>query len=211
MSPHAPRPLVAAPLVAALVSTAACTAGPPDYPTLVDPPAAPRRPPGVALERRFVPPDLETRDPRTVVLVPPLDPADARRLVDAFFSAVRAEDIPSLDLLFAQGAVQQHASGRELRNAREYWRRRFARLDYEGLTEPVYRTEDVRIRRPEDGGEDPDGRLRPPATGELMLTLQPLTTHLQNLRVFGPELTFFVAEEDGRLVIARISEDFQLL
>lgn len=190
-----------------------CSAGPPDFPTSVRPPSSLRRPPGVALERRFVSPTPDTRDERTTVLVPPLDVTEARRLIDAFFAAVQAEDSRSLDRLFARGAVQQLSSGRELRSARDYWQRRFARLDYRSLTPPLYRDDEVRVRRAEDAGEEftPDEPGHPLRSGELSLTLQPLATHLQNVRVFGPELTFLVVEEEGRLVIARILEDFQLL
>lgn len=200
-------------LTAAGLMVAGCTAGPPDFPTSVQPPSAPRRPPGVALERPFVPPKSDTQDERTTVLVPPLDVMEARRLIDAFFAAVQTEDSRSLDRLFARGAVQQLPSGRELRSARDYWQRRFARLDYQALTPPIYRGHEVRVQRAEDArqGLATDEPNHPLKSDELSLTLQPLTTHLQNVRVFGPELTFLVVEEEGRLVIARILEDFQLL
>lgn len=202
--------------LACLAGWVGCAAAPPDYGTRLEPATAPRRPPGVALERPFAPPTLASHDERTDVLLPPLDVSQARSLLNAFLVAVLAEDAETLEALLAPGAVQQLSSGRDFRSARDYWRRRLARLDYDALAvTSLYRPQDVQVRRTDDAtsflAPADDERHRPRHPRELALTVRPLTTHAGNTRLFGPELTFVIVDDGDGLVIARILEDFQLL
>jgi hypothetical protein len=183
---------------------------------MTEPPARERRPPGVPLERSFAPTSAASHDERTRVLTPPLDVGQARGLVEAFFEAVRSENLRALEDLLAADATQQSNAGRELRGAREYWERRLARLDYEALPEgALFREQDIEIRRAED--DAPADRPASDAEGassggaELALGVPLLITHAGTTRLFGPRLTFVFVERAGRLQIARILEDFQVL
>lgn len=191
----------------------ACAGGPPRYETSLERPEAPRRPPGVSVERRFATPTSSDEDPRIVVVTPPLEVEEAKRAVDAFLSAVQRKDARALEPLLEPGATQQLTSGRELRSAREFWQRRLARLDYGALPEgPLFRAREIQVRREEDTSPPLAGESagRGPA-GPLTLTVPLLVTHAGGTRLFGPSLTFVFTEVEGRLLIARILEDFQLL
>lgn len=193
-----------------------CASSPPDYPTRLEPPGGPRRAPGVSIEPRFAAPTPASHDERKRVLAPPLDASQALELVEAFLRAVQREDATALDALLSPGAVQQLTSGRDFRSAREYWRRRLTRLNYDALpATSLFRPGDVQIRRADDApsfvGSASDSGYRPRAEGEIALTVRPSTTHAGNVRLFGPELTFVIVDDGERLVIARILEDFQLL
>ncbi len=193
-----------------------CASSPPDYPTRLEPPGETRRAPGVSLEPRFATPTLRSHDERTQMLSPPLDSSHALELVETFLRAVQRGDATTLDALLSPGAVQQLMSGRDFRNAREYWRRRLTRLNYGALPlTPLFRPGDVQIRRASDRpsflGSASDGGYHPREEGEIALTVRPSATHADNVRLFGQELTFVIVEDGEQLVIARILEDFQLL
>lgn len=192
-----------------------CASGPPRYPTSLQPPTAPRRPPGVSLDRPFATPTVQTHDERLTVLVPPLDPVLGRQVVAAFFASVQAQDTQALGKTLAQHAVQQQmGGGKGYRDARDYWQRRFARLDYRALSNvSLYRPEDVDIRHTAKSPLPfPVGEEEPWSSpgGALVLTVPLLTTHVGNTRLFGPFLSFTLVEENDQLVIARIAEEFQL-
>lgn len=143
------------------------------------------------------------------VLSGPVDPRPARRVVDDFFSAVRAESVPALERVLETSA-RTVTSARRPEPALASWERRFARLDYTlPGAEPLYGPSDVEVKTARDA-ETGDSRSLPLVPHDQEVLVRVALTGPAAGKLFASELAFLLSPGPSGYKIKELFEDFRL-
>jgi hypothetical protein len=176
--------------------------------------AAPRRAPGVFVQRSEVHPEPalvgDSRD-QWLVLRTPMASGLARDAVRDFLRATVNEALERMDPLLARQAFVETASGRQ--PARAFWQSRFTVLDYTELQgQLLFREADLETFRAEDMARLPATRRLPIelAADEIAVRVPIRVSWAGRARLFGDELLFRLQPAGTRYEIAEITEDFRL-
>ncbi len=180
-----------------------------------------RRPDGVAVDLTSEPPGPRIRADATdkvVTLVTPLSVKTAMTSVRGFFAALRAEDITALLQAVDSAALvydTKIGAKRSVVSLSSLWRQRFRQHVYQELaTRLIYREADVRTYRGDQLAMLPVSvrylPLLQPSPTDVVLRVPIVTHSIDNRRVFGDELIFWLRRESDRFVIYRVAEDVPL-
>lgn len=196
--------------------------GPPSvstFPTATTLPDEPRRPDGVAVDRVPATPSAGTTASSTshfVALRAPVGDDVALRLVERFFEAVVAEDTAALATLVSSSTTVHDLTptgGRVQQAALQQWRGRFQKYDYLRLTTAaVYRQQDIRTYRGRDMAALP-GDVQAAIVGNdgdlesLVVHVGILSPVVDNERLFGDELYFWLERQGDGFRIVKLAED----
>jgi hypothetical protein len=189
----------------------ACASRGPAFESVSTLPDEPRYPAGVDVERPTALPNA-ARGGRTeaglVVLEAPIDPAQARATVGAFFRAMVEESASGLDNVLTPQAIAQAGSRREA--ARSHYLGRFQRLDYRAVRgEALFHEGDVELWERTEGSAP---RVTPtpfePGPHEVVIRVRVTASWVGRPRLFGDELVFRLAPRGSGFVIREIYEDF---
>jgi hypothetical protein len=189
----------------------ACTPRGAAFESVTTLPDEPRYPAGVDVERPTTLPSATASgytQSGLIVLESPMDPAQARATVSAFFRAMMEESVSGLDSVLAPQAMVQAGSRREA--ARGYYLSRFMRLDYRAVRgEALFHEGDVELWERSEGGA-PRGVPTPlePGPHEVVIRVRVTASWVGRPRLFGDELVFRLAPRGTGFVIREIAEDF---
>jgi hypothetical protein len=157
-------------------------------------PSAPARPPGIAIDPVLeLPRPAASAEPVSglAVLLEPVDPEPARRVVRAFFEAVVEESMVDLERLVERGAHTRPNIKTRAEPALPWWQRRFERLDYTALgAEVFYRRADMEARTARDGG--PPRRPLPANPRGDEVVVRVVVSGQAADKLFGSELVFLL-------------------
>ena len=151
-----------------------------------------------------------------VTLQAPLSVEAAHDTVSRFFDAVTREDITAMSAIVRFSAIVQDTgggSGPRSHAALTLWRQRFAKREHQPLaSRTVYRRGDVTTFRGESLDSLPlEVRHLDPmdatAPSDVVLRVPISTTAIQNERLFGDELFFWLRREGDHYQIYRMAED----
>ena len=177
---------------------------------------APRRPPGVAVDPA---PELPgaTRTAEAAqglaVLEAPADPAVARDVVRDFLdAAVRESEQDMSELLDTHARIRTGSRGGS-QLAVNFWRQRFARLDYGAFVgQLLYRESEIETYRARDLK-----RMRPPrrfalvARGDdVLIRVRISSPRLGRTRMFGDEILFLLRPTGTGYKIKEMREEFRI-
>jgi hypothetical protein len=172
----------------------------------------PRRPAGVALDPRLaLPPGrpTSTASDGLAVLLAPVDPTPALRVVDAYFAALASESTEELERWLDRGAEHRVAPRARAEPALAALRRRFERLDYTVIAaELPYRPSEreVTTARGAVAAGEPPPPLVP--TGDDVVVRVPIVSRVGSL--FGSEVLLLLRRRGASYKIGEILEDFRL-
>jgi hypothetical protein len=173
-------------------------------------PAAPRRPPGVAVDPVSSLPAPRARGSTSsplLVLSTPREASAALDAIERFFRGLVAESPEAVDAVLTDQAFLDATSGRQ--PARGALRSRILQLDYTALRGvPLYGERDVEIYRPEDASELQSSRNLPAdmARDQLLVRVHLSVSHAGKNRLFADEMSFFLRPEGEGYRIATIRE-----
>jgi hypothetical protein len=131
--------------------------------------------------------------------------------VDAFFEAVGAESVESVERLLDRAAHTRSGPKARPEPALSSWRRRFDRLDYLPLaTEVVYRAADTKVYTASDASAPgaPRGLPITPKGDDILVRIFPVGQAASKL--LGSEMDFVLRPSSDGYKIAEMIEDFRL-
>lgn len=197
-----------------------------DFPTASKLPDDERRPDGIAVDLASDPPATQDRadsQDELVALRAPLGVDAAHETLRMFFDAMVGEDIAAIS-----GVTDPNAQVQDLRvigtaspsptnhGLSTLWRQRFRKREYQRLaSQLLYREADVTTYRSADLDALPINvrylpEITPPEPTDVVMRV-PITSHtLNNERLLGDELFFWLRREGSRYVIYRMAEDIPL-
>jgi len=145
-----------------------------------------------------------------VVLAEPVDTRAARRVVEAFFSAVVDESVDDLSLLCDSKAEARISARSRPTSLLVFWQKRFDRLDYRALsTEVFYRESEMEVHTARDASTVGLSRSVPMSlSGAEVLIRTPIVAN--SSRLFGSDLVFLLKPSPTGYKIAQVIEDFRL-
>lgn len=201
----------------ALTTGVACGAHRPlNFATRSEAAEAPARAPGVPVDRVARLPRADASSPAErglAVLAAPHSLAEAEQSLRAFFDAVIAESPTGIDLVVESRAwLKSDASGPRQR-ARSFWRTRFARLDYSGLTrQSIYHEREVEIYRADELDILAAERRIDvqPLPGDVVMRVPISAGRDRSERLFGETMVLVFRFDKGLFRIVEIVEDFRL-
>lgn len=185
----------------------------PEFPTSTAFPELPARPPSFADDAGeiWLPPGIPAGS-GLIEAQAPLDPENAREVVDRFFAAVLGELSEQLFPLFAAEAAVISEGNRQ--PAQSLWRARLAQLDYRTLSgrlvAPPHSLRSytfAAVERARAAGVPPPSRA-----DEVVVVVSLGLSWTGRTRLFGDQLAFRLRPRPGeaRFEIAEIVEDFRL-
>lgn len=189
----------------------------PGFETAHEPPDAPRRPDGVAVDLKGALPAAQVVGATADGLVPlkePIDVSQAMTAVRTFFRAVSDEDIDGMRSVLASGAQLLPIGTGNGMPVDRHWERRFRKLDYAMLGgAPLYRESMVETYRYEDLDQHLAGRPFRPANmapDDVLIRVPIVRTRIGIDRVFGNEILFVLRRAGRRFEIHTVYEDFSV-
>ncbi len=213
-------------LLAALLTTACGPLGSADFPTQSALPDEERRPDGIAVDLASDPPPTRDRAESAdelVALRAPLGVDAAHETLRVFFEAMVSEDIAAMSaVLEANAQVQDlRVIGTALpaptsHGIANLWRQRFRKREYQRFaSQLLYREADVITYRSGDLDALPVNvrylpEIAAPEATDVVLRVPIITHTLNNERMLGDELFFWLRRDGSRYVIYRMAEDIPL-
>lgn len=188
------------------------------FPTTANLPEGPRRPDGVAVDLTSEPPpltDVANVADGVATLRTPLGGEVALVTIRGFFAAMVREDLGAMASLTSPAALVRDtnsATSFRVQNLVQLWRERFQKFDYTELASAlVFREADVMTYRPEHLTSLPTNTQQAfagetMAPTDLVLRVPIITPNVQNERVLGNELVFWLSRQQDRYVVMRIAE-----
>jgi hypothetical protein len=161
------------------------------------------RPPGIAVDPVLeLPQATANAEPVAgmAVLMEPIDPEPARRVVRAFFDAVVEESVQELGRALDPGALTRANVKTRAEPALSWWRHRFDKLDYTALgAEVFYRRSEMETHTARDTGTLAASRPLPKEPrGDEVVVRVPIIGETAD-KLFGRELVFLLKKSTRRL------------
>ncbi len=186
------------------------------FETQSEPEEAPRRAPGVAIDRA---PELPAAAQSAVTgagvaqLTTPPDTSLARKTARRFLELMLRGSFRELEPIIDEQAWFNTGPTGGRQRARHFMQTRMARVDYSKLSiNSLYRQADVETYRAEDLPGLGKGRSVPRVVqgDDVLVRVFISTPRVGRTRVFGDEVSFVLRPSDGGFSVVEIVEDFQL-